>query len=63
VSLFLHFSGKELCGNAIKVASLGEQTALSGFRNYLENLISNISIIIFNGLNFNNTVLVSHFLN
>jgi hypothetical protein len=60
VSLFLHFSGKELC-RAIKVASLGEQTALSAFRNYLKNLISNVSIITFNGLGFNNTVLVGHF--
>jgi hypothetical protein len=60
--LLLYFSEKELCGNAIKVASLGEQTALSAFRNYLKNLISNISIITFNGLGFNNTVLVGHFL-
>jgi DNA polymerase III alpha subunit (gram-positive type) len=57
----LHFSKGDLFRNGEKVTSLDERTALNRFKTYLENLKTNISLVAFNGLGFDNAVLIKHF--
>ena len=57
----LHFYQGNLYKRNLKVESVNIFTALKELKTWLENLKSDVSIVAYNGMGFDNAVLVKHF--